>query len=103
MAFLSKNKHKPTGLKEAPPQKTLRRWRSRLAAKRYGRLDLWNAGRGTLVGPGMEAVLDPPRYGSSVAWLGGGKPVGLGESYRGGVKMKGCRSPKEVTMFLRGN
>eukprot|EP00434_Breviolum_minutum_P000494 symbB.v1.2.000428.t1/scaffold32.1/size405148/1 len=34
------------------------------------KLDLWNAGRGargTLVGPGMEAIMDPPpRYGSSV-------------------------------------
>lgn len=63
-----KPRHKPpktTGSMQPPPGKQIGRIR---------RLDLWNAGRGargTLVGPGMEAIMDPPpRYGSSVAWLG---------------------------------
>ena len=71
------------------------------------RLDLWNAGRGargTLVGPGMEAIMDPPpRYGSSVAWLGdrwgGGK-----DRFGGNPKPRNAKVvPLQREPFLKGS
>ena len=87
---------KTTGSTSPGKQKNILPWFETQRIER--RLDLWNAGRGTLVGPGMEAIMDPPRYGSSVAWLGllGWKrPLGKTPPAKVGPPAKGA--------FLKGS
>ena len=99
-----KHAHPPKTTGSSPSGETDRRSRTSFRVffetQRIGsrRLDLWNAGRGTLVGPGMEAIMDPPRYGSSVAWLGL-----LGWKRPLGNPSPPAKVPLQREPFLKGN